>query len=361
MVTVELVNITKRFGKVIAADHITLEIKDGEFFTLLGPSGCGKTTTLRIIAGLEKPDEGRVYFDGNDITDLPPYKRNTGMVFQNYALWPHMTVFENIAYGLKIRGLPKHEIRRRVNEVLELVKLKGLENRYPNQLSGGQQQRVALARALVVQPKVLLLDEPLSNLDARLRIEMREELKKLQKKLGITTIYVTHDQEEAMVISDRVAVMKEGKIMQVGAPQEVYRRPKNLFVATFLGRCSLIEGIVHDIKEDVVFVRYGKNRLIKGILPATDIKIKKGDEVYAILRPEDFALEGKSEDNVFEGIVEWKSFVGSYNQLRVNVEGRSILVNVDPWFDPPLKSTIKVYIPYTSVIILPKTGETGIV
>ena len=361
MVTVRLENITKHFGKTIAVDHINLEVRDSEFFTLLGPSGCGKTTTLRIIAGLEKPDEGRIFFDDKDITDLPPYKRNTGMVFQNYALWPHMTVFDNIAYGLKIRKLPKNEIRKRVNEVLELVKLKGLENRYPNQLSGGQQQRVALARALVVQPEVLLLDEPLSNLDARLRIEMREELKRLQKRLGITTIYVTHDQEEAMVISDRVAVMKEGKIMQVGAPQEVYRKPKNLFVATFLGRCSLIEGIVHDIKKNMVFVRYGKDKLIKGILPSTDIKIKKGDRVYVILRPEDFTLEGKGEDNVFEGIVEWKSFVGSYNQLRVNVEGRSILVNVDPWFDPPLKSAIKVYIPYTSVIVLPKTEEVEIV
>ena len=355
MVEVKLQKVTKRFGKVVAVDSVTLSIKEGEFFTFLGPSGCGKTTTLRVIAGLEYPDGGKIFFDDEDVTDLPPYKRNTGMVFQNYALWPHMTVFENVAYGLKIRGYSKSEIRKRVLEVLELVKLKGLEDRYPTQLSGGQQQRVALARALVIEPKVLLLDEPLSNLDARLRIEMREELKKLQKKLKITTIYVTHDQEEALVISDRIAVMNQGKIMQVGEPNEVYRRPKNLFVATFLGRCSLIEGKIEKIEGDLVTL-VTDNIKIKGIVPDRDIKIKEGEPAYAVLKPEDFALQidDPSKANEFEGTVEWTSFVGPFNQMRISLGNISLLVNVEPWFNPPLKSTVKVYIPYEYVIILPK-------
>lgn len=356
MVKVILRNITKRFGNVIAADKITLEIKHGEFFTFLGPSGCGKTTTLRIIAGLELPDEGQVFFDENNMTNLPPYKRDTGMVFQNYALWPHMTVFDNIAYGLRIRKLSREEIRRRVLEVLDLVKLRGLENRYPTQLSGGQQQRVALARALVVEPKVLLLDEPLSNLDAKLRIEMREEIKKLQKKLGITAIYVTHDQEEAMVISERVAIMNKGKIMQIGAPKEVYRRPKNLFVATFLGRCSMVEGYVKKVLEDKAIVVAG-NLKIKGIIPSTDIKIKEDDKVACIMRPEDFDISGFNDAyNVFVGKIEWPSFVGPYTQVRINVNGFSLLVNLDPDYEIKTGQEITVGIKESNVIILPIKG-----
>jgi ABC-type spermidine/putrescine transport systems, ATPase components len=195
MVVVELRNVSKSFGKVRAVDNASLRVEHGEFFSVLGPSGCGKTTLLRLISGLEFPDSGRIYFDGRDVTDLPSFKRETGMVFQNYALWPHMTVFENIAYGLKIRKYDKNRIKEKVKEVLKLVKLEGMEERYPTQLSGGQQQRVALARALVIEPKILLLDEPLSNLDAKLRVEMREEIKRIQKHLGLTAIYVTHDQE----------------------------------------------------------------------------------------------------------------------------------------------------------------------
>jgi len=358
MVEVKLQKVTKRFGKVVAVDNVTLSIKEGEFFTFLGPSGCGKTTTLRVIAGLEYPDEGRIFFDNEDVTDLPPYKRNTGMVFQNYALWPHMTVFENIAYGLKIRGYSKSEIRKRVLEVLDLVKLRGLEDRYPTQLSGGQQQRVALARALVIEPKVLLLDEPLSNLDARLRVEMREELKRLQKKLKITTIYVTHDQEEALVISDRIAVMNQGRIMQVGEPNEVYRRPKSLFVATFLGRCSLIEGKIVDISKDLVTIAVN-NIKIKGVLPDRDIRVNIGETAYAVLKPEDFALriDDPTKANEFTGTVEWLFFVGPYNQIRLSLGKVSILVNVEPWFTPSLKSKVTVYIPYDYVIILPKKEQ----
>ncbi len=236
MGSVRLDRITKVFPpKTVAVNDVSLEVSDGEFFTLLGPSGCGKTTTLRIIAGLEKPTRGRVYIDGVDVTDLPPRKRDVAMVFQTYALYPHMKVYDNIAFPLKLRKLPKDEIDRRVKEVAELLRIKELLDRYPKQLSGGQQQRVALARALVRKPKVWLMDEPLSNLDALLRVRMRAELKRLQKELGITTIYVTHDQVEAMSMADKIAVMNAGRVLQVGTPAEIYGRPKTLFVAGFIG------------------------------------------------------------------------------------------------------------------------------
>ncbi|ASJ00448.1 ABC transporter ATP-binding protein [Thermococcus gorgonarius] len=217
-----------------------LEVRDGELLTLLGPSGCGKTTTLRIIAGLEKA-EGRVFFGEEDVTGKEPYERNIGLVFQDYALFPHMTVFDNVAFGLKLRKLPRNEIERRVREVLEVVGLEGMEKRYPEQLSGGQQQRVALARALVIEPLVLLLDEPLSNLDAKIRERLRREIRRIQRETGTTTVYVTHDQEEAMAISDRIAVMNAGKILQLGEPLELYYHPKSEFVAKFLGKANLLE------------------------------------------------------------------------------------------------------------------------
>ncbi|AFK22810.1 ABC transporter ATP-binding protein [Pyrococcus sp. ST04] len=239
MVDVRLENIRKSFPGFEL--NLSLKVNDGELLTLLGPSGCGKTTTLRIVAGLEKPDEGKVYFGEEDVTNKKPYERNIGMVFQDYALFPHMTVFENIAFGLKLRKIPKSEIERRVQWILELVGLKGLEERYPEQLSGGQQQRVALARALVIEPEVLLLDEPLSNLDAKVREKLRGEIRRIQKELGITTIYVTHDQEEAMAISDRIAVMNEGRIEQIDDPVTLYFNPKTEFVAKFLGTGNLIE------------------------------------------------------------------------------------------------------------------------
>ncbi len=239
MVSVELRGVIKRWdGFELRVD---LSVKDGEFLTLLGPSGCGKTTTLRIIAGLERPDSGEVLFSGRDVTGLRPYERNIGIVFQDYALFPHMTVFKNIAFGLEMRKLQRAEIERKVRWALELVGLSGLENRYPEQLSGGQQQRVALARALVVEPDVLLLDEPLSNLDAKIRERLRSEIRRIQHELGITTIYVTHDQEEAMAISDRIAVMNVGRIEQVGEPLELYYRPRTEFVARFLGMSNILE------------------------------------------------------------------------------------------------------------------------
>ncbi len=361
MVSVRLENVVKRFGKVVAMDHVTLTINHGEFFSFLGPSGCGKTTTLRVIAGLEWSDEGRIYFDYLDVTDMPPHKRDTGMVFQNYALWPHMTVFENIAYGLRIRKLPKDEIRRRVMEVLELVKLTGMEGRYPTQLSGGQQQRVALARALVVEPKVLLLDEPLSNLDAKLRIEMREEIKRIQRKLGITAIYVTHDQEEAMVISDRVAVLNAGKVMQVGTPRELYSRPRNLFVATFLGRYTIFRGVASEVSYDrIVTVRAEQGLIVKGMPPAPDIRVKPGDKVVVIVRPHAFKLSPPRKPyNTVEGVVDWLSYIGPYYEVRLKSRGIDFLLNVDP--DTPIRIGDKLvaYVGIDDTMVFPvEAAET---
>ena len=240
--TIKLDNVTKTFdGRVLAVDGVTLDIAAGEFFSLLGPSGCGKTTSLRMIAGFELPDSGRVHVAGRDITDLPVHKRDMGMVFQSYALFPHRTVAENVAFGLRMREVPKPDIERRVKAALAQVALTGLEERKPGQLSGGQQQRVALARALVVEPPVLLCDEPLGALDRKLRQQMQFELKELQKRLGVTLVFVTHDQEEALAMSDRIAVMNHGKVEQVGAPTEIYERPRTRFVADFIGEINILE------------------------------------------------------------------------------------------------------------------------
>lgn len=234
-------NAVKKYGDFVALNGVDLEMKPGEFYTLLGPSGCGKTTLLRMIAGFNTVDGGKIYFDDKLINKVEAHKRDIGMVFQNYAIFPHLTVAENVAYGLKAKKVPKDEIVRRVEEALDLVQIRKLKDRKPNELSGGQQQRVALARAFVIEPSVLLMDEPLSNLDAKLRVQMRTVIKKLQRRLGITTIYVTHDQEEALAISDRIAVMKDGNIMQVGSPEQIYKKPANTFVAGFIGVSNFVE------------------------------------------------------------------------------------------------------------------------
>ena len=353
MTRVVLKNVTKRFGDVVAVDRVSLEVREGELFTFLGPSGCGKTTTLRVIAGFEMPDEGRVFFDDEDVTFKKPYERGCAMVFQNYALWPHMTVFDNVAYGLKMRKLPPDEIRRRVDEVLEMVGLKGLEDRFPLQLSGGQQQRVALARALVVEPKVLLLDEPLSNLDAKLRLRMREEVKKLQRDLKITTIYVTHDQEEAMSISDRVAVMNRGRVLQIGAPMEIYMNPKNLFVATFIGRSTVLKGRAVEVSGSRVVVDAGGVR-IEG-RSAEELKLEKGDEVVAVMRPEDFSL-GEGETNTIRGVVELAMFLGPFKQIRVKVGGQALIAYVDPELQIDAGSKVSIYIARDDVVVFPVKG-----
>lgn len=246
---VELSDVTKAFGKVIAVEELSLAIKDGEFFSLLGPSGCGKTTTLRMIAGFEDPTLGEVIINNQSMTGIPPYRRPVNTVFQNYALFPHMTVYQNVAFGLEMKKVGKSQIKRQVPEVLELVQLQGMEERKPKQLSGGQQQRVALARALVNKPKVLLLDEPLGALDLKLRKAMQLELKQIQNEVGITFVYVTHDQEEALTMSDRIAVMNDGVIKQVGAPREIYEHPKNRFVADFIGETNFLPATVAEVGE----------------------------------------------------------------------------------------------------------------
>ncbi len=357
MVEVKLENVLKRFGEVVAVDHVTLKINHGEFFSFLGPSGCGKTTTLRVIAGLELVDEGKIFFDDADVTSLPPYKRNTGMVFQNYALWPHMSVFDNVAYGLKIRKMRKEEIEKRVKEVLELVKLTGMEKRYPTQLSGGQQQRVALARALVVRPKVLLLDEPLSNLDAKLRVEMREEIKRIQKKLGITAIYVTHDQEEAMVISDRIAVLNQGKVMQIGTPEELYKKPANLFVATFLGRYTLLYGIAKELSPDSKVLVETPDFKIRGIITSPDIKISPAEKIVAVVRPHAFKVSRSGEEvNLLEGVVDWISYLGPYYEARLRIGKTDILVSVEPSAKVKVGDVLKVFVNEEDVLVFPITA-----
>jgi len=358
MVEVRLDGITKIYGNVVAVDNVTLEIRDGELFTFLGPSGCGKTTTLRLIAGFEFPDKGRIYLDEEDATYMKPYQRGTAMVFQNYALWPHMTVFDNIAYGLKLRKVPRNEIKERVKRVLELVKLEGMENRYPTQLSGGQQQRVALARALVVEPKLLLLDEPLSNLDAKLRVEMREEIKRIQKELGITTIYVTHDQEEALTISDRIAVLNKGRIQQAGTPYEVYNRPRNMFVATFLGRSNVLEGTVIEKTGARVLVDVGFTRLLGVTREEYAEIITENTKVGVVLRPEHFMrLPGEREVNQLELRVILTMFAGIRQEVKARTNGTELLIYYPPTVTLRPGETFKVYIPVEDTIVLPLTGD----
>ena len=350
MVEIELRNLTKLFGDVVAADRVNLTIEDGEFFTLLGPSGCGKTTTMRLIAGLEFPTEGKVFFDGRDVTGLPSFERNTGMVFQNYALWPHLKVYENVAYGLNVRKIPRDEVRERVLDALDQVELEGMEDRFPTQLSGGQQQRVALARVLVINPAVLLLDEPLSNLDAKLRVQMREEIKALQRRLKITTVYVTHDQEEAMSVSDRIAIQDHGRVRQIGTPREIYNAPQDIFIATFMGRGTLLEGEVTST-EDGVHMKIG-GITIQG-LDSTG-RIKHGDRAACVIRPENYSLEEPEEpSNILEGTVEWVSFIGPYTEVRLDLGGDKVLVDVPPGMEAPVGGRLKVYIPYKDTIMLP--------
>ena len=350
LVTVKIDGVVKRFGEIVALKGVSLEIKHGELFTLLGPSGCGKTTLLRIIAGLEYPDEGRVYFDGSDVTDLKTYERGAVLVFQNYALWPHMTVYENIAYGLKIRKVPRDEIKERVKRALELVKLEGYEDRYPTQLSGGQQQRVALARALAVQPKLLLLDEPLSNLDAKLRIEMRSEIKRIQRELDITVIYVTHDQEEAMALSDRVAVMNFGVIEQVGTPREIYQRPKTKFVADFMGKNNILPAKILEIKNGRATLEVLGHR-ISGI-PAENI-LGDYSDLYFSIRPEKVSLTPFEGAQAFEGRVDLVEYYGFFVEIVIKIKDMFFFVRV-PDLKEPLKQgdNVKVYFNPRDVILL---------
>jgi len=319
----EMKDVTKRFGEVVAVNNLNIPyIKRGEFVTFLGPSGCGKTTLLRMIGGFYYPTLGDIVMHGERINDIPPEKRKTSMVFQNYALFPHMTVFDNIAYGLKLRKLSKKEIKQRVSEILGIVQLEGLEHRRPTELSGGQQQRVALARCIVIKPEIILLDEPLSNLDASLRVTMREEIRKIQQTLNLTTVFVTHDQEEAMSMSDRIVVMNKGQIEQIGTPTEIYERPSTLFVACFIGYINTIQGTIRSIDQSTCTVDAGIGELMTS---ANDLGgLAPGEKVMVIIRPEAAVLEkkpGPDRRNTLQGRVQGYTYVGSIVRYRIEVSG----------------------------------------
>jgi iron(III) transport system ATP-binding protein len=319
MVSVQFERVTKILGQSRAVDGLTLEIKPGELFFLLGPSGCGKTTALRLVAGFYAPDEGRIILNERDQSRVPPHKRNTGMVFQNYALWPHMNVWNNVAYGLKMRRVSEDEKKQRVGHALETVQMETYAGRLPNQLSGGQQQRVALARALVIEPDVILLDEPLSNLDAKLRIEMRAQIKEIHQKIGRTMIYVTHDQAEALSMADRIAVMYRGRVVQVGPPRQLYTRPESAFVAEFIGGTNLLPGTL-DQRGDLLTVRTPVG-LIRAVNGAKDIA--HGDLVFCSVRPESLRLQTEgplsAEHNQLTGEIQSIMYFGDSEQYSLRL------------------------------------------
>ncbi|WP_449354180.1 ABC transporter ATP-binding protein [Virgibacillus natechei] len=301
-----------------AVDNVSLNFKQGELTTLLGPSGCGKTTTLRMLAGFEFPTSGEVIVDGEDITNQPPNKRDMGMVFQNYALFPHLTVYENVSYGLKIKKLDKVEIKNRTDKVLSLMNLEELKDRNPSRISGGQQQRVAIARAIIIEPKILLFDEPLSNLDSKLRQYMRTEIRNLQRRLGITSIYVTHDQEEAMAISDQVVILDEGKIQQVGSPLEIYLNPVNSFVAKFIGDSDILMATVDDVNEESVRLKLEETTFqVKNVL---DYKLQKNDVVHCVMKPEFWSIN--NQGNFLVEITQ-AIFLGSHMEYIVQIGNQS--------------------------------------
>jgi ABC-type Fe3+/spermidine/putrescine transport system ATPase subunit len=314
-----LKDLTKKFGKgdaaVTAVDAINLTVKEGELITLLGPSGCGKTTTLRMIAGFHTPTSGDILIDGDSVNTLPPNKRPTAMVFQNYALFPHLTVRENISFGLKVRGDNKEEIIRKVDEIMNLIGLNGLADRQPRELSGGQQQRVSLARAMIMEPKVLLFDEPLSNLDAMLRVSTRLEIRKLQQRVGITSVYVTHDQEEAMTLSDQVIIMKDGLIQQIGSPAEIYSHPCNRFVAGFIGKANFLDATIKEIKNEQLILDFMGKEILA---PHWNKSLKAGDSVVVVARPESILINEPSDDCV-EGTVINSVYFGSQMLYEVKV------------------------------------------
>ncbi|HET7327056.1 MAG TPA: ABC transporter ATP-binding protein [Nocardioidaceae bacterium] len=333
MGTIEISNLTKKYGDQTAVDSLDLSIEDGQFVTLLGPSGCGKTTTLRMVAGFIEPDEGTITVDGRVVSSpsavVPPDQRGMGMVFQNYALWPHKTVYQNVAYGLRVQRprLARKDIRAKVGAILDVVSLPGYEDRYPGQLSGGQQQRVALARSLVTEPSILLLDEPLSNLDAKLRDRMRDEVQEIQRRTGITFVYVTHDQGEAMSMSDRIAVMRSGHLEQYAAPRQVYFRPTNVAVADFMGLINLVPGRVEafDTSESTVDVDLEFGLRLR--LAAGDQRLSPGDDVTVAIRPESIATRAPIETgDMFVADVTHATMLGNMCHYVIDVAGTSLRV-----------------------------------
>jgi putative spermidine/putrescine transport system ATP-binding protein len=332
MAFLEIENLQKSFGAQNVVQDFNLGIQRGEFVSFLGPSGCGKTTTLRMVAGFEEPTAGTIRIDGRDVTGLRPNQRNVGMVFQAYALFPNMNVADNVGFGLKVAGRPASEIAPRVAEMLRLIKLPELGGRYPYQLSGGQQQRVALARALAVKPKVLLLDEPLSALDAKIRVSLREEIKAVQRELGITTVYVTHDQEEALSMSDRIVVMNEGRIEQVGTPFEIYNYPRTRFVASFVGTLNILQAEVRDPAAGTVAIDGQDVRAARGVASAA-----AGDLRTVALRPEALTLNNGAGRNRMAGTIEEVSFLGSVVRVRVRFAANAVSLDTfnNPNAPPP--------------------------
>ena len=345
---VELSDIRVSFDGEQVLDGLNLSIKDGEFITLLGPSGCGKTTTLRIIAGFLNPDEGNIFFEGKDFIGVPPYKRQVNTIFQRYALFPHLNVYENIAFGLRIKKLPESEIKERVGELLSLVNLSGFEKRRINTLSGGQQQRIAIARAIANRPKVLLLDEPLAALDLKLRKDMQKELRRMQKQLGITFVFVTHDQEEALTMSDRVVVMDKGKIQQIGTPQDIYNEPENAFVADFIGESNIVDGCM--IKDYLVnFSGHTFECLDKGF--------DENESVDVVVRPEDVDIV-ETEKGMLTGVVTSVDFLGVHYEIIVDIGGfKWMIQTTDEHF---VGDSVGLYIEPDAIHIMKKSEYSGL-
>ena len=344
---IELKNVSKSFDGELVLDHINLDIYDNEFLTLLGPSGCGKTTTLRIIGGFETADEGEVIFMGEEIGAVPPHKRNVNTVFQRYALFPHLNVFENVAFPLREKKLPKDEINDRVNEMLSLVALKGFEKRSVTSLSGGQQQRVAIARALVGRPKVLLLDEPLAALDLKLRKDMQQELKNIQKATGITFIFVTHDQEEALSMSDTVVVMSEGRIQQIGTPIDIYNEPKNAFVADFIGESNIVDGVM---------LRDRRVSFSGHVFDCVDAGFELKEPVDVVIRPEDVDIV-PAEKGMLRGVVTSVTFLGVHYEIIVDINGFKWMIQTTDFVD--VDEEIGLYIEPEAIHIMKKSEYSG--
>ncbi len=340
-VIIRLTDVDKNFDDERVVKRLNLDVEEGEFLTMLGPSGCGKTTTLRMIAGFERPTGGQIFLEGQDVADKKPNERNVNTVFQNYALFPHMNVFDNIAFGLVEKKVKKDEIRRRVEEMIKLVRLDGMERRMPSQMSGGQKQRVAIARALVNRPKVLLLDEPLGALDLKLRKQMQGELKHLQKQLGITFIYVTHDQEEALTMSDRIAVMNNGWLEQVGTPEEVYNHPETKFVADFIGESNIIEGYIENMTADTIEVTMESGKVVM-----KESGYRPEEMVYLCIRPENLKVSAEPVEGFkIRGQVREHVFVGSVNKTMIELPNGQMLKAETPAEDElePVGAVVNVY------------------
>jgi ABC-type Fe3+/spermidine/putrescine transport system ATPase subunit len=359
MPDVRLVNVTKRFGKIVAVDNVSLHISDKEYFSILGPSGCGKTTLLRLIAGLIQPDEGEIYIGDRLVNDVPPEDRDIGFVFQTFALFPHMNAWENVTYGPRVKGFDVRKAERIGHEVLEMVKLHERLDAFPNELSGGMMQRIAVARALAAGAKLLLLDEPLGHLDAKVRNELRYEIRRMTKDLELTAIHVTHDQSEAMAISDRIAVMKKGKILQVGTPQELYMNPQSIFVAHFIGGSNFLEGFIAETKDKMAVVELRGEVKVQ----AVNKGVNKGERVVLAVRPETFTIKkgrGKGENSIF-GVIERVAFEGTNIRYEVRLENQDLVVVVTPsliceWFNIGENVTVSFQPENAHLFVYPEVG-----